>query len=199
LFLDELHRASETLIGHLLPILAGDAFSPLGSSRLVTPSARIIIATNCDPEQLVSDGRWPLDFLARLGYARFCLPPLRERREEVLPTITELLDASSESRSPAPRRKLSRELQHYLLDARWRFNFWSLTGVARFLNLRPSSELTVDDLPVAFVEEERRIRQTPLPTLATRRHRTNEEEAAARGISVRHYLRLKAKERKRMS
>jgi two-component system response regulator AtoC len=91
LFLDEVGELPLALQAKLLTFLDKGAFRRLGGSSELTSSARVVAATNRDLSQEVAAGRFREDLYFRLSVFKVEVPPLRERREDVLPLAESLL------------------------------------------------------------------------------------------------------------
>ena len=85
LFLDELASTSMAVQEKILRVIEYGRFERLGSSRAVEIDVRIIGASNIDLPTLVDEGQFRADLLDRLAFDVITLPPLRERREDMLP------------------------------------------------------------------------------------------------------------------
>ena len=83
IFLDEIGELSPALQVKLLRILEDREFERVGSTQTRPMTARVIAATNRDLRQLVEDGRFRADLYFRLDVFHLCVPPLRERIEDV--------------------------------------------------------------------------------------------------------------------
>jgi len=84
LFLDEIGDLDLKLQGKLLRVIETRAFQRLGSTRSLPMRARIVAATNRDLQELVDGGAFRFDLFQRLGVFPVYIPPLRERREDIL-------------------------------------------------------------------------------------------------------------------
>ena len=91
LFLDEIGDMPLALQTRLLRVMAEGEVAPLGGAKSRTVDIQVICASHRDLAALVSDGRFREDLYFRLGCARFCLPPLRERSDK-LALINRLLE-----------------------------------------------------------------------------------------------------------
>jgi DNA-binding NtrC family response regulator len=91
LFLDEIANLSLGLQAKLLRVVESGEFEPVGSSRTRRVDVRLLSATNADPDAEVAAGRFRQDLLFRLNTIEIHLPPLRERREDVLPLAEHFL------------------------------------------------------------------------------------------------------------
>jgi len=84
LFLDEIGNVPPAQQARLLRALETGEFERVGSSRTQRADVRIVSATNADLPAMIRDGRFREDLLFRINTVEIRLPPLRERREEIL-------------------------------------------------------------------------------------------------------------------
>ncbi|MBB5018728.1 two-component system C4-dicarboxylate transport response regulator DctD [Chitinivorax tropicus] len=84
LFLDELETMPLTLQVKLLRVLQERTLERLGSNEAITVDCRVVAATKADLQQLAEQGRFRDDLYYRLNVITLTLPPLRERREDIL-------------------------------------------------------------------------------------------------------------------
>jgi DNA-binding NtrC family response regulator len=97
LFLDEVGNMSPAMQVKLLRVIQEQEFSPVGSSDLVKVDVRLITATNLDLEEAVRRGDFREDLYYRLNVIEVALPPLRERREDILPLARHFLARVAET------------------------------------------------------------------------------------------------------
>ena len=83
IFLDEIGTASQRMQVKLLRFLQSMEYEPVGSSETVRSSARMILATNEQLEELVAEGRFREDLYYRVNVINIRMPALRERREDI--------------------------------------------------------------------------------------------------------------------
>ena len=85
LFLDEIANMAARLQAKLLRVLQTGELQRVGSSRTIHADVRVIAATNADIHAEIEAGRLREDLLYRLNTVEIQLPPLRDRREDILP------------------------------------------------------------------------------------------------------------------
>ena len=91
LFLDEIANIPKGLQGKLLRVLESGEFEPLGSSKTQHANVRIISASNVNFQQEIEENRFRQDLLYRLNTITIEIPPLRERKEDIVPIANSLL------------------------------------------------------------------------------------------------------------
>jgi DNA-binding NtrC family response regulator len=84
LFLDEISTMSEQVQIALLRVLENQQFERVGSNRTIPVNVRVVAATNENLESLITDGKFREDLFYRLNVYYIELPPLRERKEDIL-------------------------------------------------------------------------------------------------------------------
>jgi DNA-binding NtrC family response regulator len=158
LFLDEIGNLSMSGQAKLLRVLQTGEFERLGSSQTRRVHVRIISATNAPLAEAIRQGRFREDLLYRLNVIELAVPPLAERREDVLPLARHFLE---------PDYEISPEAERALLRHDWPGNVRELRNcIRRACLLAPSSRIAPQDLvlptpvgvaaePVAAREPER--------------------------------------------
>ena len=91
LFLDEISNISQNLQSKLLRAIETGEFERVGSSKSRRVDVRIFSATNADLHAEIDAGRFRQDLLFRLNTIEVHLPPLRDRREDIVPLATHFL------------------------------------------------------------------------------------------------------------
>ena len=151
-FLDEVAELKPELQAKLLRVLQEKTYERVGGSRTLQADVRWIAATHRDLEQRVQEGKFREDLYHRLMVFPVHLPPLRERREDIVPLAKVLLRRIS---SDLKRRKLelSDEAAARLQQARWPGNVRELANVLeRAAILSSGSLLDVESLVLQGVD-----------------------------------------------
>jgi DNA-binding NtrC family response regulator len=118
LFLDEIGELPPRLQAKLLRLLQERCFERVGGGAVRPFRARVVAATNVDPDAAVARGAFRRDLLFRLDVARLELPPLRERRED-LPVLARALLARTAARLGLPPRPCDPDLLARLASHAW--------------------------------------------------------------------------------
>lgn len=166
LFLDEVAELPLSIQAKLLRAVETGEFRPVGGERILHSRFRLIAATNRNLDRLAGN-RFRLDLLHRLGAARITLPPLRERREDIIPLAREfLLHFRAVNREVGPA-SFSNAAERLLVGGDWPGNVRELKNVVEAASV--GAEGAVDPAHLAeFLAPPRWINQpaTALPTLA---------------------------------
>lgn len=142
LFLDELGNLSANGQAKLLRVLQTGEFERLGSNETRKANVRIISATNADLKQAITNGKFREDLFYRLNVIELNLPPLCERREDILP-LTHLFLGDDVKLDPG----LSKVLQAY----DWPGNVRELENACkRALLLSQEKHLHVEDFGIEY-------------------------------------------------
>lgn len=146
LFLDEIGNIPMSQQPKLLRVLEDGELERLGSSRTVKVDVRLISATNADLDAEVAAGRFRKDLLYRLNTVSLTVPPLRERREDVVPMARAfLLRAAARYRREGV--SLAPAAERSLLAHAWPGNVRELAHLMeRAVLMAPGAQIQVEDL-----------------------------------------------------
>ena len=141
LFLDEIGDMPLELQPKLLRALQEREFERLGSSQTVRVNVRVVAATNQDLGQLVTKKLFRADLFYRLNVIPICLPPLRERVQDILP-LTEFFVAKFAASLNKPIDLIPDEVMAVLKAHNWPGNIRELQNfIERAVLLSPGSVL----------------------------------------------------------
>jgi len=150
IFLDEIAEMPLAAQAKLLRVLQERTVERLGGNREIRVDVRIIAATNRDLRREVEGGRFREDLFYRLNVIPIHLPPLRERREDVLPLAKQFLNRFAE-KMHKPVMEIATEAQKALLEYDYPGNVRELeNAVERAVALSLGGELRIGDLPSEF-------------------------------------------------
>jgi DNA-binding NtrC family response regulator len=91
IFLDEIGELSQNLQAKLLRVLQDHSFERLGGTETISGDFRVLAATNRDLDTRVRDGLFREDLFYRLNVVRITVPPLRDRRADIVPLAEHFL------------------------------------------------------------------------------------------------------------
>lgn len=148
IFLDEIGSISHDIQAKLLRVIQEREFTPVGDTATRKVDVRIIAATNADLKAAVAEGRFRDDLYYRLNVITITIPPLRERREDILPLVQHFVRKySQENQRPSPP-EVDAEVLRLLEDYPWPGNVRELENVIeRAVVIAPPERITVDCLP----------------------------------------------------
>ncbi len=147
IFLDEIGETRPNMQVKLLRVLEGGSFYPVGSDKAYRTDVRVIAATNRDLLDAIAEGLFREDLYFRLGVVKIILPPLCERRADILPLLyhfgeREGLDGYSEN------------ALDLLVKYDWPGNIRQLRNfVSRAAAMKGGGEVSVDDVE-QFINEQ---------------------------------------------
>jgi transcriptional regulator with GAF, ATPase, and Fis domain len=128
LFLDEVGEMSLSAQAKFLRVLQEREFQRLGGTRVLRTDARIVAATNRDLQKAIANNQFREDLYYRLNVFAIHLPPLRERRDDILP-LTEAFLTEFGRAFAHPPAGISREARGQLLAYHWPGNIRELRNI----------------------------------------------------------------------
>ena len=192
LFLDEIGNIPLHLQAKLLRAIQSRSIVRVGGTKTIPVDIRLICATNMDLPALIREGRFREDLFYRINTVHLMLPPLRERREDILP-LAELFLSSFAEHYHRPLTGFDEQARQAILSNRWNGNIRELQNVIeKAVILSEGTVLTARDIlsdrpdsmaqgtlrAVSEAEEERMVREA-----VERFHGNISAAAKALGIS----------------
>jgi transcriptional regulator with PAS, ATPase and Fis domain len=132
IFLDEIGELPAAMQPKLLRVLEEKEFERVGGTSLIRSNFRLIAATNQSLDSMIQDGRFRKDLFYRLSVFPITIPPLRERREDILPLFEHLLQHWSAEAGLADIR-LDASAHKILLEHPWPGNVRELSNVLEWI------------------------------------------------------------------
>jgi PAS domain S-box-containing protein len=128
IFLDEIGDLPLEMQPKLLRVLEEKEVERVGGTSLVRVDFRLIAASNQDLEAMIADGRFRKDLFYRLNVIRLHIPPLRERKEDIVPLAQHVLQHIA-TESPLPEIRIDLEAAKALAGYDWPGNVRELSNV----------------------------------------------------------------------
>lgn len=147
IFLDEIGDLRPETQVRLLRVIQEREFTPVGDTTPVKVNVRIIAATNVDLKEAVRSGQFREDLYFRLSVVPLELPPLRDRREDILPLAQHFVRKYAEENGRDMIETFAPEVLALLENYNYPGNVRELENVIeRAVVIAPSNEITVDCL-----------------------------------------------------
>jgi DNA-binding NtrC family response regulator len=152
LFLDEIATMSPGTQAKVLRVLQEREFERLGGTRTIKSDVRVIAATNRDLENAIEEGEFREDLYYRLNVVMIQMPPLRERKEDIIPLATTFLERFA-SDLKKPIRGFSPAALRLLTRHNWPGNIRELeNSVERAVLMADGPVIEPKDLTLAGVD-----------------------------------------------
>jgi len=147
IFLDEIGTISMETQAKLLRVIQERDFTPLGETTRRQVDVRIIAATNVDLKQAVAEGIFREDLYYRLNVISINLPPLRERKEDILPLAQHFIRKYADENGRVMNAQISSEVLSLLEAYRWSGNVRELENVIeRAIIIARGNSVSKEDL-----------------------------------------------------
>lgn len=148
LFLDEIGDISPKMQVDLLRVIESKRFTRLGGTTEVQVDFRLVFATNKNLEKLVEDGLFREDLYYRINVFTIVIPPLRERRADILPLARHFIGKYARAMG-RPQKSISPEAEAILLRHPWPGNVRELeNAIERAMVVGKKPAVAAEDLPL---------------------------------------------------
>lgn len=146
IFLDEVAELPLSTQVRLLRVLETGEFIRVGSSKVIKTDVRVIAATNMDVARLIQEAKFREDLFYRLNTVPIVIPPLRERKEDILLLFRKFaVDFAERYRMPAVA--LTEDAKELLVNYRWPGNIRQLKNLTEQLSvIEQNREINADVL-----------------------------------------------------
>lgn len=156
LFLDEVAEIPREMQVKLLRVLQEQAFERVGGLRTIRVDVRIIAATNQNLSRQVQAGHFREDLYYRLNVFPIDIPPLRERREDILPLVDYFLNKFNKKLGLSVG--MHKDVKNILLQYEWPGNIRELENlIERMMLLAKNNFITPQEIPAEFKESVNKV------------------------------------------
>ena len=170
-FLDEVGDLPLEMQPKLLRVIEDKEFERVGGTKIIRSDFRIIAATNQNLEQMLADNRFRKDLFYRLNVIPLHIPPLRERKSDILPTARHLLKQMAREANLG-EKKIDREAEKALINYGWQGNVRELSNVLeRTMSTLEGDTIRLQHLPFYVYRSHQKSfenHQSPLKDVQTR-------------------------------
>ena len=165
IFLDEIGDMSPSLQAKILRVLESGEIERVGGAETIKVDVRIISATNQNLEQKISEGTFRQDLFHRINVFPITVPPLRSRKEDILPTAMSILNHLKKKHN-LKVDYISHDGVQALKEYQWPGNVRELENtLERIVLIHDKSILHVDDIKSILDENEPQLKKEPDSTL----------------------------------
>jgi two-component system NtrC family response regulator len=163
IFLDEIGEMPYTMQGKLLRFLQNKEIQRIGSTHPLKIDVRVIAATNKDLEQLVKEKEFREDLYYRLNTVILDIPPLRERKEDILLLIDHFVDKYSKMHN-LEKKSFVPEAKDILIKHSYPGNIRELENLIQYTMLFSTGKVIFpEDIPISFEKREDPVDKLDLP------------------------------------
>lgn len=167
IFLDEIGELSISLQAKLLRVLQEGKIRRVGGNKEIAVDVRIVTATHSNLEEMIRENQFREDLYYRLNVIPICIPPLRERKED-LPLLIESLLFKKNHRLKKHVKYILKPAMEKLMQHDWLGNVRELENVIeRAVSLASQDEITPDHIILDHISLPTSI--TTSPTITTRK------------------------------
>jgi transcriptional regulator with PAS, ATPase and Fis domain len=140
IFLDEIGELDLDLQAKLLRVLQESSVTPVGAVKSYPVDVRVICATNCNLKQMIHEGTFRPDLYFRLNIVTIEVPPLRDRREDILLLADYFLEKQAALYNE-PVKKLSPGTEQILKSYDWPGNVRELANVIEHAHITSQTDV----------------------------------------------------------
>jgi two-component system nitrogen regulation response regulator NtrX len=171
LFLDEVADMSLKAQAKILRILQEKKFERVGGNTFIPTDVRVLAATNKDLELEMEAGKFRQDLYYRLNVIPLRVPPLRERKEDIL-LLTNWFLKEFSLKEHEEEKTIANDALARLIEHNWPGNVRELKNfIERLVIMVPHDVITANDIPL-LTEEDHEIPEAGLPLFAADSFRT---------------------------
>ena len=174
-FLDEVGDLPYEMQPKLLRAIEDYEFERVGGTRVIRTNLRIIAATNQNLDQMLAEGRFRKDLYYRLNVIPLYIPPLNERKEDIMQIAGHLLEQMAEEANLG-EISIKKEAAAVLKNHRWPGNVRELSNVLeRTLSALDQETIRIQDLPFYLLHHPRKFAEKNISSLKDIQARTEKD------------------------
>ncbi len=140
IFLDEIGDMPLSLQTRMLRVIQERQVMRIGSQSVIDINVRVIAATHRNLMQMINEGKFREDLFYRLNVLPINIPPLRERKEDIILILESSLNGKK-------NLKLSKDVVDLLLNYTWPGNIRELKNAADYIELMSEEEVKIENIP----------------------------------------------------
>jgi len=152
IFLDEISELSCDMQAKLLQALEDKEVFPLGATEMEWINARVIAATNRDPNELIKTNAFRKDLYYRLKLCEFLIPPLRERIADI-PLLLEHFISQAATLSDKRISSLNEKAKRLLMEHHYPGNVREMKNIIEYAVMLSKGTIDVHDLPQYVIKQ----------------------------------------------
>ena len=180
-FLDEIGDLPLEMQPKLLRVVEEKEFERVGGTRVIRSDFRVIAATNQNLEKMLSDGRFRKDLFYRLNVIPLQIPPLRERRNDIIPLARHFMHQMAQE-ATLPEIKIGSEAKKALMRHDWPGN------VRELLNVLERTLSSIETDTIRLVDFPFYLHRTPKKSPQQNQTSIREVQAMAEKEAIRYAL-----------
>ncbi len=161
LFLDEVGEMSEAMQAKLLRVIETGEIKPIGSDKVIKVDVRLIVATKRNLKELVEKDKFREDLYYRIHVIPVYLPPLRERKEDIIPLFQHFMKKYS-GRAGKKIVRVEQAVVERLMNYNWPGNVRELENMVEYLVAMCRDEVITEDLLPETTRDPAAFSQTTL-------------------------------------
>ena len=190
-FLDEIGDLPLEMQPKILRVIEDKEFERVGGTKIIQSDFRIIAATNRNLDDMISAGAFRKDLFYRLNVIPLNIPPLRERKSDIVPVARFLLDQMAQDAN-LPAARMDKEVDRAFKQYEWPGNVRELSNVLeRALSAIEGDTICLQDLPFYLQRRRRTAGGGSQPSLKDVQART-EKEAIRYALKESYYNKARA-------
>lgn len=183
IFLDEIGDLPLETQPKLLRVLEEKEFERIGGKSYISSDFRLIAASNQNLGEMVAAGRFRKDLFYRLNVINLHIPPLRERRDDIIPVAGQILQQMCAD-SSLPPIKIHARAEEALVNYDWPGNVRELYNLlGRVLSLLEGNTIDLCDLPF-YLQKKRKAAADPAPASLRDTISCAEKEAIQKALAA---------------